>query len=50
MLPNDRQGVVGGAARVLTGTGFAQPKFGVLSALPMDDQNDLTRLLHRYQR
>jgi hypothetical protein len=42
--PNDRQGVVGSAARVLTGTGFAQPKFGVLSPFPMDDQDDLTRL------
>jgi hypothetical protein len=29
---------------VLTGTGFAQPKFGVLSTFPMDDQDDLTRL------
>jgi len=42
--PNDRQGVVGSAARVLTGAGFAQPQFGVLSTFPMNDQDDLTGL------
>ena len=45
MLPNDRQGVVGGAARVLTGARLAQPQFGVLSTFPMNDQDDLTRRL-----
>jgi hypothetical protein len=42
--PNDRQGVVGSAARVLTGAGFAQPQLGVLSTFPMNDQYDLSRL------
>jgi hypothetical protein len=41
--PDDRQGVVGGAACVLTGAGLAKTQFGVLSALPMDDQDDLAR-------
>jgi hypothetical protein len=29
---------------VLTGAGFAQPQFGVLSTFPMNDEYDLTRL------
>lgn len=29
---------------MLTGAGFAQTQFGVLPALPMNDQNDLPRL------
>jgi transposase len=41
--PDDRQGIVGGAARVLTSAGFTKTQFGVLSALPMNDQNDLAR-------
>jgi transposase len=42
---NDRQGLVGGAAFVFAGAGFTQPKFGVLAAFPMDDQNNLPSLL-----
>ena len=42
---NDRQSIVGRAASVFTGAGFAQPQFGVLPALPMDYQNDLPRRL-----
>jgi hypothetical protein len=40
----DRQGVVGCTARVLTGAGFPQTQFRVLSALPMNDQDDLACL------
>jgi hypothetical protein len=39
--PDDRQGVVGGAARVFARAGLAKTQFGVLSALPMNDQDDL---------
>src|ERR1700722_16342629 len=42
---DDRQGVVGGAARVFTSAGFSQTQFGVLPALPMNDQDDLARRL-----
>src|SRR4030095_17239595 len=42
---NDRQGTVGSAASMFAGAGFAQPQFGMLPALPMDNQNDLPRRL-----
>jgi DNA invertase Pin-like site-specific DNA recombinase len=42
---NDRQGVVGGAAGMFARAGFTQAQFGVLSAFPMDDQDDLPRRL-----
>jgi hypothetical protein len=38
---NDRQGVVGGAACVFACAGLAQTQFRMLSALPVDDQDDL---------
>jgi hypothetical protein len=38
---NDRQGVFGGAACVFARAGLTQAQFRVLSAFPMDDQNDL---------
>ena len=47
---NDRQGVVGGAACVFTRAGLTQAQFRVLSAFPMDDQNDLPRPARRYRR
>ena len=43
--PYNRQGVVGRAARALTGAGLAQTQFGVLSTLPLNDQDDLARRL-----
>ena len=48
--PHDRQGVVGGAAAMLTGAGLAQPQLGVLSTLPMNNQDDLAPPVRRYRR
>src|SRR6201999_1153224 len=40
-LAHDRQGIVGGAAAVFSRARLTQAQFGVPSALPVDDQNDL---------
>jgi len=44
-LANDRQGIVGGAATVFARARLTQAQFGVPSALPMNNQNDLLCLL-----
>ena len=40
-LAHDRQGIVGGAAAVFARAWLTQAQFGVPSALPVDDQDDL---------
>jgi len=42
---NDRQSLVGGAAVMFAGLGFTKAEFGVLPALPMDDQDNLPSLV-----
>ena len=41
MTPDHRQSVVRGAALMLAGPGLADAKFGMLTAAPVDRQNDL---------